>query len=158
MFLTRESRLACLPIGILLATLLASCGSNASLACPQSLQQVCPSGACDLTWAAVLADTALCSGPNAAQYQIADCGGYHVLYYSTGADGPQDRFYYDASTGNLQAETSSFAVGGNDQLQCTGGPSGGFTPPNCSAPQSALCGGGAPGDSGVQDGSTDVHP
>ncbi len=85
-----------------------------------------------MTWDAVLADPSLCTDATLTSgwsYAVSDCMNYHVL---SGAGESGGVFaYYDLTTGMLVAE---IVVGRFEPfLSCGGGPSGRFTPPDCSA-------------------------
>lgn len=100
--------------------------------CSTSIEAYCAGqpGGCDLTWNAVLADPGLCTVATLTSgwsYSVSDCGNYHVLAGGGESGGATD--YYDRATGMLVAE---LFVGHSTDVTCLGGPSGGFTPPDCS--------------------------
>jgi hypothetical protein len=111
-----------------------SISSGCHVDCSKSVEAYCAAaGGCHLTWDAVLADPNLCAADNLSPANfysntVSDCGNYHVLW--TAGEFGAAIGYYDLTTGMLVAEV----LGGHAQpaLSCGGGPSGEFTPPDCS--------------------------
>ena len=68
-----------------------------------------PSGVCDLTWADVQRDQALCG----QGFTAGDCGPYHALVYTDHVD-TGAASYYDAATGELVASSTSVDL----QMSC----------------------------------------
>jgi hypothetical protein len=103
-----------------------------NLVCAGSAETACSGQPCGFAWSAVLTKTMYCSSPTGAdQYQIAECGHYHVLRHIW--DSGTAYTYYDSVSGKFVAEVVVLPTAAVDVSCSVAGPAGGFAMPDCSS-------------------------